>query len=278
MEEGLLQEKYESLQQNLREAGSAAIAFSSGVDSTFLLKVAHDVLGDRAVAVTLCSAAIPVREAAEAAAFCRKEGIRHIVCEVNADEIPGFRENPANRCYLCKKALFSRLQQVAAEEGLACVAEGSNMDDLGDYRPGMQAIRELGIASPLQKAGLYKSEIRELSRQLALPTWKKKSFACLATRFPYGEPITSEGLTRVDRAEEFLFRLGFEQFRVRMHGRMARIELLPEDIGRAAAEPFRTELVTYFESIGFQYVSLDLKGYRTGSMNETLSQKEKGQS
>lgn len=270
MEDGLLQEKYECLQQYLQEAGSAAIAFSSGVDSTFLLKVAHDVLGERAVAVTLCSAAIPVREAAEAAQFCRKEGIHHIICEVNADEIPGFRENPANRCYLCKKALFSRLQQVAAEEGLACVAEGSNMDDLGDYRPGMQAIRELGIASPLQKAGLYKSEIRELSRRLELPTWKKKSFACLATRFPYGEPITTEGLTRVDRAEEFLFQHGFEQFRVRMHGRMARIELLPEDIGRAVAEPFRTELVAYFEQIGFQYVSLDLKGYRTGSMNETL--------
>ena len=260
--------KLERLRALLRETGGIAVAFSSGVDSSFLLKVAHEELGERVVAVTARSHSFPKREQDEAAAFCTREGIRQVVVDSEELVIPGFRQNPKNRCYLCKKELFTKILEIARAEGLSAVAEGSNMDDLGDYRPGLQAVRELGIRSPLREAGLTKAEIRELSRALGLPTWNKPSFACLASRFPYGEEITVERLARVERAEQYLLDLGFGQVRVRSHGDLARIELCAADIPKAIEQ--REKIHAALKGFGFAYVALDLQGYRTGSMNEVL--------
>ena len=196
--------KLDSLRSALRDLGSAAVAFSAGVDSTFLLHVAHEVLGDRCVAVTARSRPFPAREIDEAAAFCRAEGVRHILLDSEELDVPGFVDNPPDRCYHCKKALFGKLTAFARENGLAAVLEGSNLDDDGDYRPGRRALRELAIRSPLHEAGLSKAEIRALSREMGLPTADKPSFACLASRFPYGERITAEGLDRVGHAEDWL--------------------------------------------------------------------------
>ena len=265
-----IRDKYTALQEYLASLSSAAVAFSGGVDSTLLLKAAHDVLGDKALAVTLTSSLFPHRELEESRAFCAANNITHIVCEVDELSIDGFSNNPPNRCYLCKRSLFTKLLDIAAQHNIAHVVEGSNMDDLGDYRPGLQAIRELGIKSPLREAGLTKSEIRQLSRELGLPTWQKPSYACLASRFVYGDTITSEKLHMVERAEELLLSLGFKQMRVRIHGRLARIEILPDDFTRILDDHTRTLIYDSLKSYGFSYVSLDLKGYRTGSMNETL--------
>ena len=260
--------KLTRLRALLRETGGIAVAFSSGVDSTFLLKVAYEELGEKTVAVTARSHSFPKREQDEAAAFCAREGIRQVVVDSEELVIPGFRQNPTNRCYLCKKELFTKILEIARAEGLSAVAEGSNMDDLGDYRPGLQAVRELGIRSPLRETGLTKAEIRELSRRMGLPTWNKPSFACLASRFPYGEEITVERLARVERAEQHLLNLGFGQVRVRSHGDLARIELCAADIPKAIEH--REKIHAALKGFGFAYVALDLQGYRTGSMNEVL--------
>ena len=267
--------KLERLRAQLREIGSAAVAFSSGVDSTFLLRVAHEELGENVVAVTARSHSFPKRELDEAAAFCAREGVRHEIIDSEELDIPGFAENPPDRCYHCKKAIFGKLIAFAQANGLAAVLEGSNMDDDGDYRPGRRAIMELGVASPLHDAGLTKAEIRALSKRMGLPTADKPSFACLASRFPYGERITAGGLERVERAEQWLMDagLGLAQLRVRSHGDMARIEVPPADIPRLATRA--EEIAAALKSFGFTYVALDLQGYRTGSLNETLPATEK---
>ncbi len=265
-----LQKKFKKLKSDLKELGSVAVAFSGGVDSTFLLQVAHDVLGDKAVAVTAHLGMVPLREAREAEEFCQKEGICQVICEVDERMISGFCENPKNRCYICKKAIFQQIQKMAEEFHLDSVVEGSNIDDLGDYRPGMQAIAELGVKSPLREAGLTKKEIRTLSAELGLVTWDKPSYACLASRFAYGETITRDKLAMVDQAEQLLLDLGFRQMRVRLHGTMARIEVMPEQFDRLMQEEIRTKITEQFMSYGFTYVTLDLKGFRSGSMNETL--------
>ena len=262
--------KLEHLRAALREIGSAVVAFSSGVDSTFLLRVAHEELGERVVAATIRSHTFPKRELDEAAAFCRAEGVRHKIIDSEELDIPGFAENPPDRCYHCKRELFSKLLAFARENGLAAVLEGSNLDDDGDYRPGRRAIRELGIVSPLHEAGLTKAEIRALSREMGLPTSGKPSFACLASRFPYGERITAAALERVEKAEQWLLDagLGLTQLRVRSHGNLARIEVPSDAIPRLAAHA--AEIAAAFKELGFAYITLDLRGYRTGSMNEVL--------
>ena len=263
-------EKLAHLKELLREMDGAVVAFSSGVDSTFLLRVAHEVLGERVIAATIRSHTFPKRELDEAVAFCRAEGVRHEIIDSEELDIPGFAANPPDRCYHCKRELFSRLLAFAHANGLAAVLEGSNLDDDGDYRPGRRAIKELGIRSPLHEAGLSKAEIRALSREMGLPTSDKPSFACLASRFPYGERITAGALERVERAEQWLLDagLGLRQLRVRSHGDLARIEVPPGDIPRLAARA--AEVAAALKELGFSYVALDLLGYRTGSMNETL--------
>lgn len=264
------EEKLRALQQYFKELGSVAVAFSSGVDSTFLLKVAHDTLGDKAFALTARSSSYPVRETKEAEEFCRKEGIKQIIYHADELSVPGFKENPKNRCYICKKSLFTALKQKAAENGTENLAEGSNLDDDGDYRPGLMAVAELGVLSPLRVCSLTKEEIRGLSRKLELPTWDKPSYACLASRFVYGETITEKKLSMVDQAEQMLFELGFRQSRVRIHGTMARIEILPSDFSRLVEPEVREKVVHALKKSGFSYVTMDLAGYRMGSMNETI--------
>jgi uncharacterized protein len=249
---------------------SLAVAFSGGVDSTFLLKTARDVLGDRALAVTARSCSFPERELNEAKAFCAAHGVRHFICESEELEIEGFSQNPLNRCYLCKNELFGKIWDVARSQGASAVAEGSNADDAGDYRPGLAAVAEHGVRSPLREAGLTKAEIRALSKACGLPTWDKQPFACLSSRFVYGERITPGKLGMVDKAEQFLLDMGFRQVRVRVHGDVARIELGPGELEALAEKGSRERVSARFKEIGFAYVALDLQGYRTGSMNETI--------
>ena len=266
----LLDKKWDLLLQKLKSMKKAAVAFSGGVDSTFLLYAAHLALGDQVLALTVQCDWVPVRETTESEDFCKAHGIRQKVCHVEPEEVEGFCDNPPERCYLCKKVLFSRMKEMAEREGISCVLDGSNVDDLSDYRPGMRALREMGIISILQEVGLTKDDIRIFSRQHELPTWKKPSFACLASRFVYGERITKDRLEMVDRAEQKLMDLGFHQFRVRIHGSLARIELLTEEMERLLDSGLREEITEYLKQLGFAYVTLDLQGFRSGSMNEVL--------
>lgn len=292
-------EKFDALLDILTDLGKPAVAFSGGVDSTFLLRAARiasedaregtasasrsgDALansdavsepGDtpgEPVAITVDSDFVPAREGNEAADICRCEGVPQIVLQVASEDIEGFSDNPPDRCYICKKYMFTKIKEAAASEGCASVIEGSNTDDAGDYRPGRRALSELGIKSPMQEAGLSKEDIRALSKDMGLETWNKPSFACLASRFEYGQKITEEKLRMVEAAEQSLFDMGLAQVRVRVHGLIARIEVPEEDIEKLAGSGTRKEITERFRALGFAYTALDLEGYRTGSMNEVL--------
>ena len=267
-----LEQKYQRLQDILTQFDSVAVAFSGGVDSTFLLYAAQDTLGGNALAVTAVTAALSQRERQGAEAICAQLGVRRLVYPLDVLALPAFQTNPPDRCYHCKKALFQGMLTLAQEAGFSTLVDGSNVDDTGDYRPGMRALAELGIQSPLLAAGLTKGDIRALSHRFHLPTWNQPSAACLASRIPYGEAITEEKLALVEQAEQFLAGLGLTGLRVRLHGgNLARIEVPPEQLDVVLTH--RTEIVRALTGLGCTYVTVDLAGYRMGSLNETL---EKG--
>lgn len=266
-----VQEKYFALQSILKTIESVAIGYSGGVDSTLLLKVAVDVLGKNAVAMIGRSETYPTREFEDAVKIAEVIGARYLVVTTEETDVLKFRENPPDRCYFCKTELFGKLNEIAEREGLKWIADGTITDDIGDFRPGMKAKSEKNVRSPLLEAGMSKVDVRELSQHLGLSTWDKPAFACLSSRFPYGMAITKANLTKIDGAETFLRDEGFRFFRVRYHDeRTARIEVGSQEIQRLADDRLRERVVAHMKSLGFIYVTLDLQGYRTGSMNEVL--------
>lgn len=267
-----LQDKYEKLKTIIAETNKAAVAYSGGVDSTLLSKVTFDVLKENSIAITLVSPMNAQSEMKDAKDLAKEIGITHFM--INDDEIEDeVLANPVNRCYHCKKVEFTRILEKANEEKISIVFDGSNMDDMSDYRPGLQALSELKVISPLRLAGLTKSDIRELSHELGLRTWNKPALACLGSRIPYGERITIEKLTRIDKSEDFMRTLGFIQFRVRSHGDMARIEVSPEERTKLFDEKLLDAISKQLKSYGYQYVCLEMEGYITGSLNRVIEKK-----
>jgi len=268
---GASKNRLTGLKEIIRSLGSVLVAFSGGVDSTFLVAVARQVLPRNSVlAVTAASPIFPKREVAEAKRLAGLLDVEQRVIQTRQMDDPAFRSNPPDRCYICKKALFLQFLEIARRHHLTWVVEGSTVDDRSDRRPGRRAVEELGVRSPLEEAGLTKADVRLFSKQWGLPTWNKPSLACLASRFPYGDRLTDEGLLMVERAEQFLSDLGFRQVRVRLHGGMARVEIGREDMGRFLEPTVRDQVVRKLRELGFVYVALDLAGYRSGSMDEAL--------
>jgi uncharacterized protein len=251
--------------------GSVIIAYSGGVDSAFLAAAANEALGSRALSVTASSPSLAPSELRDAVALAQRLGLNHRVIETGEVQRSDYQANNPNRCFFCKDELYTHLSRIASEEGYACIANGTNTDDLGDFRPGLNAAKKYGVRSPLVEARLSKAEIRELSREMGLPTWDKPAQACLSSRIPYGTPVTVEALTRIARAEEFLRGLGIRQLRVRHHDTVARIEVEPKDFLTLMDEEVRKRLTAHFRSIGYAYVTLDLEGFRSGSLNEVLA-------
>ena len=269
-----VEEKLSKLKEVVSKLESVVVAFSGGVDSTLVAKVCYDTLKDNSMAVTARSETYPDFEFKESQKLASEIGIKHLVVDTSELAIEGFASNPPERCYFCKTELFGKLKEIAKEHGFLNVADGANLDDTQEFRPGLKASKELDVRSPLKETGLAKEDIREVSKFLNLPNWNKPAYACLSSRFPYGQSITEEKISMVSEAEKYLRGLGLIQFRVRHHGTIARIEILPEDIHTLTNSPAREELTAKFKEIGFTYVTLDLAGYRSGSMNEVLSETE----